>query len=239
MATYSPKPGQAIEVIKAFADTTRRRILLLLSKASPRGLTASALADHEAINKSIPTILHHLEKLQELGLIYYEMEKIGKSERLVKHWKIKYKTFVIKIDTESLELEDFDPREYIIHLFEKHKAAGGIITESFGSSKTLDSIKQDLLDKRPGITDREIQIIHNILNDPLELQEYLESWILKAFRESGGALRLDFQRFGAFFALDGELRRIMIERLINSGKFFWEYTDLQRIALRPEFLKEP
>ena len=50
--------------------------------------------------------------------------------------------------------------------------------------------------------------------------------------------QLDFQEFGQKFAFDADLRQILFDNLWKSGKFTFEYSDKQRIVLRPEFLKE-
>ncbi len=83
METYFDKPAQVIQVIEALADPTRRRMLLLMYRNAPNGLTASNLAD--MLRKKIPTILHHLKSLEELDLAYFDMQKIA-GERKVKHW---------------------------------------------------------------------------------------------------------------------------------------------------------
>jgi len=237
--TYSPKAGQAIQVISVFADPTRRKIMLELYKARPTGLTASKLSEHPEINKSIPTILHHLEKLQELNLIYYSMEKIENSNREVKHWKIDYESFLIKIDMQSLALDDFNPDVYIFALFNRLKDDKWTLTEAFGHEYSIEQLKNDLSQKFPVITDRIVQILWNSLQDKTEFLNFVENWIINTFRESGGTLRLDFQEFGHSFSLDDYLRRYMFEKLMASGNFTWDLTEgKQRIIIKGTHLKE-
>lgn len=235
METYFDKPGQVIQVIEALADPTRRRMLLLLYRNAPKGLTASNLAD--MLRKKIPTILHHLKSLEELDLAYYDMQKIS-GERKVKHWKVKHKKFVIDIDMEAIAL----PEDYIISLFEGEKNKAGLITENFGKSITPDEIKERLQVKFPNISNRQAEIIKGQLSRKRDLEHYLQQWIYSEFVNSGGALQLNFFEFGNHFALDETLRRMLFEKLLGSQNFTpYSYTEdgqvIQRMALRSEYLE--
>ena len=67
MRISSDNPDVAINIMEALADQSRRRILLLLHK-NKDGVTASEIASF--VNKSVPTVLHHLSLLDKLGLIH-------------------------------------------------------------------------------------------------------------------------------------------------------------------------
>lgn len=234
METYFDKPAQVIQVIEALADPTRRRMLLLMYRNAPNGLTASNLAD--MLRKKIPTILHHLKSLEELDLAYFDMQKIA-GERKVKHWKVKHKKFVIDIDMDNIAL----PEDYIIALFEDEKTKAGIITEDFGKI-TIEEIKERLHKKYPDISDRQAEIIKGHLSRKRDLEHYLQQWIYSEFINSAGALQLNFFEFGQHFALDEALRRILFEKLMESQNFTpYTYTEngqvIQRMTLRPEYIK--
>ncbi|UCE13816.1 MAG: helix-turn-helix transcriptional regulator [Candidatus Heimdallarchaeota archaeon] len=235
METSFDKPGQVIQVIEALADPTRRRMLLLMYRNAPNGLTASNLAD--MLRKKIPTILHHLKSLEELDLAYYDMQKIG-GQREVKHWKVKHKRFVIDIDMDSIAL----PEDYIIALFEDEKSKAGIISEDFGKSLHPEEIRERLQVKFPDITTRQAEIIKSHLSRKRDLEHYLQQWIYGEFVNSAGALQLNFFEFGKHFALDETLRRVLFEKLMESQNFTpYSYTEngqvTQRMALRSEYLK--
>ncbi|MHA2225744.1 MAG: ArsR/SmtB family transcription factor [Candidatus Hodarchaeales archaeon] len=243
METYSPKPGQVIQVIKALADSTRRHILLLLHENAPKGLTASVLADN--LGKKIPTILHHLEKLKDLDLAYFTMEKMGGGDRQVKHWKVKHLKFAIEVDFDSISIESFTPEKqlkYIFSLFEEEKAAKKAISEDFAIINQPGDILERLNNKFPEISQREAEVIHSQLSDNKGLIQYLQKWIYQEFLDSGGALQLDFFEFGLQFALNDTLRRNLFEDLVNSQNFtLYTYTDdgrvIQRLALHSEYLE--
>ncbi|MFX0052580.1 MAG: winged helix-turn-helix domain-containing protein [Candidatus Hermodarchaeota archaeon] len=233
MTTSFDDPGQAIKIIEALADSTRRKMLLLMYR-NPTGLTASNLA--EMLRKKIPTILHHLEKLSELDLAQYKMIKIA-GERKVKHWKVKHPKFIIEVDMDSIA---FLPEDYIITLFEEEHGAGGQITEDFGESLTNDEIIEKLKPKFPNISDRQVEVIKENLIRQRDLEHYLEQWIYKEFMNSGATLQLNFWEFGRQFCLDEDLRKKMFEKMIQSQNFsLYEYGEegqlIQRLALRQEY----
>jgi len=236
LTTSFDDPGHAIKVIEALADPTRRKMLLLIYRNAPTGLTASNLAD--LLRKKIPTILHHLEKLSELDLVQYEMIKIAiAGERKVKHWKVKHPKFSIEVDMDSIA---FLPEDYILTLFEEEHGAGGQITEDFGNSITNEEIKAKLQPKFPNIADRQIEVIRGNLIRQKDLEHYLEQWIYKEFMNSGATLQLNFWEFGRQFALDEDLRKRMFEKMIQSQNFsLYEYGEegqlIQRLALRQEY----
>lgn len=239
MASYSPKPGEVIQVIKALADPTRRKMLLLMHENSPKGLTASHLADE--LDKKIPTILHHLEKLEELDLAYYVMEKITGGHREVKHWKVKHQKFVIEVDMDSISIEGFIPDKYILTLFEEEKGAGGSISENFVDNNQPMVILNKLKRKFPEFTKRKAEVIHVRLSQKEDLLHYLEKWIYSEFINSAGELQLDFFEFGSHFALDDNLRRELFEILMHSGNFsLYAYGEdgrpIQRVAIQREYL---
>ena len=233
MTTSFDDPGEAIKIIEALADPTRRKMLLLMYR-NPTGLTASNLA--EMLRKKIPTILHHLEKLSELDLAQYKMIKIA-GERKVKHWKVKHPKFIIEVDMDSIA---FLPEDYIITLFEEEHGAGGQITEDFGESLTNEEIIDKLKPKFPNISDRQVEVIKGNLIRQRDLEHYLEQWIYKEFMNSGATLQLNFWEFGRQFCLDEDLRKRMFEKMIQSQNFsLYEYGEegqlIQRLALRQEY----
>jgi DNA-binding transcriptional ArsR family regulator len=241
MAFYSPKPGEVILVIKALADPTRRKMLLLMHENSPRGLTASHLADE--LDKKIPTILHHLEKLEDLDLAHYVMEKIAGGHREVKHWKVKHQKFVLEVDMDSISTEGFIPDKYILTLFEEEKGAGGSISTDFVGDNQPEVILQKLKRKYPEVSLRKAEVIHAQLSQKEDLLQYLEKWIYNEFTNSAGELQLDFFEFGSHFALDDNLRRELFEKLMHSGNFsLYAYGEdgrpIQRVAIRREYLEE-
>ena len=237
MESYFDDPGQAIEIIKALADPTRRKMLLLMHRNAPNGLTASNLAD--MLRKKIPTILHHLEKLEDLNLAYFEMIKIA-GEREVKHWKVRHRKFTIEVDMDSIA---FLPEDYIITLFEEQKNAGGFITSDFGKDIKEEDIKTRLNQKFPDISSRQIDIIKVNIRRKKDLEHYLEQWIYQEFINSGATLQLDFWEFGEHFVLDEVLRKEMFEKLIQSNNFsLYGYgadgQPIQRLALKEEYYNE-
>jgi DNA-binding transcriptional ArsR family regulator len=235
--TYFDDPSEVIQVIEALADPTRRKMLLLMQQNAPKGLTASQLAD--LLRKKIPTILHHLKSLEELGLAGYSMEKITGGGREVKHWKISQQQLILKIDMNSI---GFLPENYIITLFEEYKGVGGSLSTDFGKKITKESIRDLLVPKIPDITDRHVEIIKTQLKKKKDFEHFLEKWIYQEFVNSAGSLQLDFFEFGQHFALSEDLRRIMFEKLMESQNFSsYGYSEegrpIQRMALRPEYLR--
>jgi DNA-binding transcriptional ArsR family regulator len=246
-----------IPIIKAMADPTRLEMLLYINESAPKGLTASQLADK--LGKKIPTILHHLDKLNDLGLVNYSMEKIGEAGRPVKHWKVEKHTFQLKVDMNTIadftdfygkSLSDYSQLdELILYLFEEEKRRKSTIDYDYVSQNTPESILAKLTtyknEVKPSsfldITIFHAQEIHSRLRENDQLEKYLQKWILKTFRDSGATLQLDFFELGEWFRLGQELRRRLYEFLIESNKFSSIVYDdsgqpIQRLKLREEFL---
>ncbi len=237
METYFDDPSEVIQVIEALADPTRRKMLLLMQQNAPKGLTASQLAD--LLRKKIPTILHHLKSLEELGLAGYCMEKITGGSREVKHWTIKQQQLILKIDMNSI---GFLPESYILTLFEEYKGVRGSFSTDFGKKISKEKINELLIPKIPDLTDRQVETIIGHLKKKKDFEHFLEKWIYQEFVNSGGSLQLDFFEFGNHFALSDDLRRIMFEKLMSSQNFSsYGYSEdgrpIQRMALRPEYLR--
>ena len=250
-------PSKVIPVIKALADPTRLEMLLHINIAAPRGLTASQLADK--LGKKIPTVLHHLEKLNDLELVEYKMEKFGETGRKIKHWQLIKSSFLLQIDLNTLadftdfygkSLSDYSQLdELILYLFEEEKRKGITINSDYVDHNTPESIHKKLTtyinEVKPSsfheITIFHAQEIHARLKENDRLEKYLQKWILKTFRDSGAILQLNFFELGDWFSLGQELRRRMYEYLIESNKFSSIVYDesgqpVQRLKLRPEFL---
>jgi len=245
-------PGEVIPVIKALADPTRLGMLLSMNTASPKGLTASQLADR--MGKKIPTILHHLEKLRELGLANYEMEK-NEAGREIKHWRVISPNFSLEINlsafTDATEIID----ELILYLFEEEKrtceGTEKRITINYTQENSPEDIEKKLLKylKETKISTQNIDIhhaqeIHARLAKGSGLEKYLRKWILKAFKDSAASLQLDFFELGDRFVLGRKLQQTLYEYFIQSNKFSAiGYTEdgrpVQRLKLRPEFLDDP
>lgn len=233
METYFDDPSQVIQVIEALADPTRRKMLLLIHRSAPKGLTASNLAD--MLRKKIPTILHHLKNLEELGLIEFTMEKMERGGREVKHWRICHQQLTLKIDMENV---GFLPENYIIRLFEEHKGAGGIITLDLAEMFEPKEIIELIRPKIPDVTERHAEIIINHIKKKKDLEHYLQKWIYQEFSNSARRLQLDFREFGTYFALDEKLTRLLFDQLARSEDFIvYEYhingEVFYRLALRP------
>ncbi len=89
---------QADAVIDALAEPSRRHILWVLHKFKDKGVTAAELARH--IGKSIPTVLHHLEVLEEAGLIESKMKEHETLHRDIKHWFVVHDKIHVKVPLE-------------------------------------------------------------------------------------------------------------------------------------------
>ncbi|MHA1993713.1 MAG: ArsR/SmtB family transcription factor [Candidatus Hodarchaeales archaeon] len=246
-------PGEVIPVIKALADPTRLGMLLSMNTASPKGVTASQLADR--MGKKIPTILHHLEKLRELGLAQYQMEK-NEAGREIKHWRVINPKFLLEINlsvfTDATEIID----DLILYLFEEEKRSyekdKKRITINYTSENSPKDIKKKLLrylnetktNSTQSVEIHHAQEIHSRLAKSSGLEKYLRKWILKAFKDSAASLQLDFFELGDRFVLGRKLQQTLYEHFIQSNKFSAiGYTEegrpVQRLKLRPEFLDDP
>lgn len=234
---------EAIEALNVLADQTRMDMLRLMKKYSPKGLTASDLSSE--LNKSIPTILHHLDRLEKLKLAYYEMEAISDGKRKVKHWKLRHQKIHIEIDIENLafSLEDIEKR--IFTLFEEEKDAGGFISANFAESLTIENIIERLRKKYQDITEEEAKIMLQSLSTVEDTIDQVEKWIYHEFKSSAGELKLQFFTSGRYFALDDKLRGELYQKLANSPDFYIQAfedpesgREVTGIVLRPEALKK-
>lgn len=242
-------PGKVIPVIKALADPTRLGMLLSMNTASPKGVTASQLADK--MRKKIPTILHHLEKLRELGLAAYKMEK-NEAGREIKHWRVVNSNFLLEINLDAFTDATVIIDELILYLFEEQKKRDERITVNFTKDNSSEDIREKLLKylsesnirNTQSIEIHHAQEIHSRLAKSSGLEEYLRKWIFKAFKDSGASLQLDFFELGDRFVLGRKLQQALYEYFIQSNKFSAiGYTEegrpIQRLKLRPEFLDDP
>ncbi|MHA1976864.1 MAG: ArsR/SmtB family transcription factor [Candidatus Hodarchaeales archaeon] len=242
-------PGEVIPVIKALADPTRLGMLLSMNTASPKGVTASQLAD--IMGKKIPTILHHLEKLRELGLAAFKMEK-NEAGRDIKHWRVINSKFLLEINLDAFTDATVIIEELILYLFEGEKKSDERITFNYTDVNSPEIIKEKLLKylKESNISSTQsvelhhAQEIHSRLAKSAGLEKYLRKWILKAFKDSAASLQLDFFELGDRFVLGRKLQQTLYEHFIQSNKFSAiGYTEdgrpIQRLKLRLEFLDDP
>ncbi len=228
MAEYVDKSDDGIQVIEALADPTRRKMLVLIQQNAPTGLTASQLADK--LRKKIPTILHHLKTLEEVGLASFKMQRMDSGGREVKHWNIKNEKILVKIDMSEI---GFLPEDYILSLFnaisslynkDEFKTQNKRITTNFGEEADIDTIMDLLKTRYPDITFRQAEIIQNTLKREKDLYLYLEEWIRNEFKNSrdpitGTSLQLDWWEFGEHFKLGEKLRERIFESLVRSSDF--------------------
>ncbi len=246
-------PGEVIPVIKALADPTRLGMLLSMNSASPKGLTASHLADR--LGKKIPTILHHLEKLEDLGLAAYQMEQ-NEAGREIKHWRVINPKFLLEINLSAFTDATVVIDELILFLFEAEKrnyeGTKQRITINYTKENSPEKIKQKLIDylkdtktkSTESIELHHAQEIQSRLSKKSGLEKYLQKWILKAFKDSAASLQLDFFELGDRFVLGRKLQQTLYEYFIQSNKFSAiGYSEdgrpIQRLKLRPEFLDDP
>jgi DNA-binding transcriptional ArsR family regulator len=247
-STFS-NPGEVIQIIKALADPTRLGMLLNMNSNAPKGVTASRLADKLA--KKIPTILHHLEKLQELELADYHMAE-NEAGRNIKHWRVVNPKFLLEIDLNAFSDAKTEIDIFIIYLFEEEKRRNGIISIDYTDNNDPDAIYEKLntyirevkIDSDREISLAQAQEIHSRLMKKGVLEKHLRIWILDAFKDSAASLQLDFFELGERFALGQELRRRIYEFFVSSNKFSSiGYSDqgqpIQRLKLRPEYLDDP
>ena len=247
-STFS-NPGEVIQVIKALADPTRLGMLLNMNSNAPKGVTASRLADR--LGKKIPTILHHLEKLQELGLAEYHMAE-NEVGRKIKHWRVVNPNFLLEINLNAFTDARDEIDIYILYLFEEEKRRKGTITIDYTKNNTAESIVEKVnkylrevkTDSNQEVSISQGQEILSKLEKKGELEKNIRIWVFKEFKDSGASLQLDFFELGTEFVLGPELRRLTYEHFISSNKFSSiGYTDqgqpVVRLKLRPEFLDEP
>ena len=247
-STFS-NPGEVIQVIKALADPTRLAMLLNMNSNAPKGVTASRLADR--LGKKIPTILHHLEKLQELRLADYHMAE-NEAGRKIKHWRVVNPNFLLEINLNVFTDARDEIDIYILNLFEEEKRRKGTITFDYTKNNTAETICEKIntylrevkTDSNREVTISQAQEILSKLEKKGELEKQIRIWVFKAFRDSAASLQLDFFELGTEFALGPELRGLIYEHFISSNKFSSiGYSDqgqpVVRLKLRPEFLDDP
>ncbi len=240
-------PGEVIPVIKALADPTRLGMLLQMNSYAPKGCTASQLADK--LGKKIPTILHHLEKLQELGLADYKMEK-NEAGREIKHWKVTKTRIQLEINLDLFTDANTELDELILLLFDEERRTNKAITVKFTEENSPEIIEKKLnnlfksVDKYSSrnITQLQAQEIYSRLLRKSDLIKYLRKWILMAFKASAGNLQLSFFELGTEFNLDDELRKDLYESFMRSQKFQLsdpvEGQGVPRIMLKREYVDD-
>jgi len=247
-STFS-SPGEVIQVIKALADPTRLGMLLNMNSNAPKGVTASRLADR--LGKKIPTILHHLEKLQELGLTEYHMAE-NEAGRKIKHWRVINPNILLEINLDTFSDARDEIDIYILYLFEEEKRRNGTITVDYTRHNTAETIHEKVnafLREVKSDSNREVTIdqakeIISKLEKKGELEKHIRNWVFKAFKDSAASLQLDFFELGTRFALGPELRSQIYEHFVSSSKFSSiGYSEqgqpVVRLKLRPEFLDDP
>lgn len=211
MRITSDNPDVAINIMEALADQSRRRILLLLHK-NKDGVTASEIASF--VNKSVPTVLHHLSMLDKLGLIHNEMKPLyGKEgDRKVKHWLLSEETLEIEID---FSLIAFMPNEIIMNLFklmqdEKREISAGLVNDEIVLEEYLRALK-------PQLNIRQVKIVVNALKK--EFLHYIQEWIDQTYDHSGRHLALNTNEFREYFSLEDDLASSQFDLLQNSKKY--------------------
>ncbi|MFX0063652.1 MAG: ArsR family transcriptional regulator [Candidatus Hermodarchaeota archaeon] len=85
-------------IIESLSERTRLFILKCLHD-NPYGLMATDIATK--INKKVPTVLYHLDRLREAGVVYEELKpRIEGEKREVKHWLVADSSITLDIDLE-------------------------------------------------------------------------------------------------------------------------------------------
>ncbi|MHA1166727.1 MAG: ArsR family transcriptional regulator [Candidatus Hodarchaeales archaeon] len=210
MRISSDDPDVAINIMEALADQSRRRILLLLQK-NRNGVTASEIAGF--VNKSVPTVLHHLSLLEKLGLVHNEMKPLygREGDRKVKHWVLSEEKLEIEID---FSLIAFMPNEVIKKLFSTMKMEGREISADIINDENIENYLK-AIDQE--LNDRQVKIVINALRK--EFLHHINEWVDQSYDDSGKHLALNADEFKRYFSLENSFAISLFEQLQQTKKY--------------------
>lgn len=212
------------DLLDALGEKSRRKILEILAESPENGLTASDLA--ERIGKKIPTILHHLQSLEAVGLIENVERPLDSVHRPVKHWRLRFQIINIKIDFANVPSS---VRSLAFSFLDHYsKDEGGIITKTLPGTVKIKDIETALsLDREVGRSVRD-------LLKPETFPSTLIDWVVKDFedcKEEGIRLQMNQPELEAKFNLDSELTTEIYWTLVETGDFLIDRLS-QRISLK-------
>ncbi len=125
-------------IVEALSERTRLFILKCL-QAKPSGLTATELG--KLVNKRVPTVLYHLERLGEAGLVYDELKpRVESDRREVKHWMIANQHLVLDINLDTFSFLHRTLNSYILSFLSFIKTRNIVGQDSLGAATIQDII---------------------------------------------------------------------------------------------------
>ncbi|MFX0095726.1 MAG: ArsR/SmtB family transcription factor, partial [Candidatus Hodarchaeota archaeon] len=123
-------------IIETLSERTRLFILKCLQD-TPYGLMATDIANR--INKKVPTVLYHLDRLRDAGIVYEEIKPRAEGEkREVKHWLIADQSITLDIELESLCYLHRSIDSYILSFLSVIRKSGIISQESLENVSSED-----------------------------------------------------------------------------------------------------
>ncbi|MFX1255688.1 MAG: ArsR/SmtB family transcription factor [Promethearchaeota archaeon] len=125
-------------IVEALSERTRLFILKCL-QAKSSGLTATELG--KLVNKRVPTVLYHLERLREAGLVYDEPKPREEGDRRgVKHWMIANQHLVLDINLDTFSFLHRTLNSYILSFLSYIKTRNIVGQDSLESTTIQDII---------------------------------------------------------------------------------------------------
>ncbi|MFX0062757.1 MAG: ArsR/SmtB family transcription factor [Candidatus Hermodarchaeota archaeon] len=213
-------------IIDALSERTRLFMLRCIEEEE-YGVVATELA--QKIKKKVPTVLYHLERLEQAGLIRSEMKpRVPEDSRLVKHWVLVTKRLKLNIDLKPLSYLYKDLETYI-SAFQRNLRKKGRLTAELISQVTAEEISRHL-----NVPLAFSEVIKNYLTS-VKVASILAQELDTEFKEalkSKISLRMTVQDIVAKYNTDIELAVLIQNELLSTGKYAIDR--LARLFLRQQ-----
>ncbi|MFX0091181.1 MAG: ArsR/SmtB family transcription factor [Candidatus Hodarchaeota archaeon] len=209
--TSDPVAIQAI--IDALTERTRLFILKCIEE-NEYGAVATELA--QKIKKKVPTVLYHLERLEQAGLIRSEMKpRVPGDTREVKHWELVRDQLNLLIDLKALSYLYKDLDTYISS-FQMSLRRKGSLSANLLSQVTTEEISQH--QKVPLSFAKVIRKHLTLMKVASLLAKELDDEFREA-KESKVDLRMNVQDIANKYNTDIEIAVLIQNELLSTGKY--------------------
>lgn len=209
--TSDPVAIQAI--IDALTERTRLFILKCIEE-SEYGAVATELA--QTIRKKVPTVLYHLERLEQAGLIRSEMKsRVPGDSREVKHWILVRDQLVLYIDLKALSYLYKDLDIYISS-YQMHLRRQSCLSSNLLSQVTAEDISNH--QKVPLSFAKVIREHFTLIKVASLLAQELDAEFKDA-QTAKVSLRMTVQDIAKKYNADIEIAVLIQNELLSTGKY--------------------
>ncbi|MFX0065711.1 MAG: ArsR/SmtB family transcription factor [Candidatus Hermodarchaeota archaeon] len=220
-------------IVEALSERTRLFILKCL-QAKSAGLTATELG--KLVNKRVPTVLYHLERLREAGLVYDELKpRMEGDKRGVKHWMIANQQLVLDINLDTFSFLHRTLNSYILSFLSYIKTRNIVGQDSLEAATIQDIISHQRVNEEFASVIKEhltmdtiAELLGNLLDEEFTRIDKIEKGVLAVVKKNYlrdkavPLLNIEFKKIfeGINDSMLSKISNELLKRRVNTSQLF-------------------